>query len=573
LLGEGKALEGEGKVTRDRTRSWQDLIVKKEADGYRLPHLEEYEELVLKSGNYTLQGKEALRSAWMADNSGFTTHPVGEKGPDTYGLCDIVGNVSELCSSGDTHKSTRRNSLGYCPQFGGSFMDILDKKFPDHAEGPAAMGLAWPDIGFRVLRQSGAEKQAKVALPRPSEMAKRPAKEKFTWSGLSDLLFPSAFAEEAPGGFDPLQGRVHRGNLYRTGVHRTSGLKKRAGIQWEFKTDGAVRSSPVEVDGVVYVGSHDGNVYAIQADSGAQKWKFNAGGKISGSAAVANGIVYIASENGTLYALDAALGTKRWAASFRGTCAGSPAVVNGNVIIGSGARSGGGETLIMSALPMMAFDAETGKKVWKGHPGPQGYAAIATDGKNFYAGYGGTTYGIFDLENGRRKKEIKGGHQARQFMSMTVDGDHVYTPVSMRGSVICTDLNGSIVWHKATLDHNMDFEMNTGGIFGYEIFTDLAVTADKVYAGCNDGKLYTFDKEDGKKGWTFETGGSVQSSPSIADGAVYFGSWDGNLYALNAVTGKLLWKQPLGDRIISSPWPGDGVIYVGCDNGSIYAIH
>ena len=122
------------------------------------------------------------------------------------------------------------------------------------------------------------------------------------------------------------------------------------------------------------------------------------------------------------------------------------------------------------------------------------------------------------------------------------------------------------------LDGQLDIELNQGGTFGYETFTDLAVTDSTVFAGCNYGKLYTFDKETGTKGWTFETGDKVQSSPSVADGAVYFGSWDGNLYALDAASGKLLWKHPLGARIISSPWPGDGSLYVGCDNGSVYSL-
>jgi outer membrane protein assembly factor BamB len=162
-------------------------------------------------------------------------------------------------------------------------------------------------------------------------------------------------------------------------------------------------------------------------------------------------------------------------------------------------------------------------------------------------------------------------------MSMTVTGDRLYIPVTMRGAVLCVDKSAKSEvqgkkWYTAMLDGQLDIQLNQGGKFGYEIFTDLAVTDTTVFSGCSDGKLYTFDAQTGTKGWVFAAGSKIQSSPSIAGGAVFFGTWDGHLYALDARTGKLLWKLPLGGRIISSPWPGDGVIYVGCDNGSIYAL-
>jgi outer membrane protein assembly factor BamB len=129
--------------------------------------------------------------------------------------------------------------------------------------------------------------------------------------------------------------------------------------------------------------------------------------------------------------------------------------------------------------------------------------------------------------------------------------------------------------------------INNGGTPGYEVYADLAVAHGRVYAAGNDGTLRTFDAATGRRGWTFETGSPIQSSPSVAGETVYFGSWNGNVYSVNALTGDPRWKLkpsqlPAADRtvggnepsarIISSPWPGDNAIYVGCDDGCLYSI-
>ena len=43
---------------------------------------------------------------------------------------------------------------------------------------------------------------------------------------------------------------------------------------WAFQTDDSVVSSPTVVDGTVFVGSDDGNVYALDAGEGSERWSF-----------------------------------------------------------------------------------------------------------------------------------------------------------------------------------------------------------------------------------------------------------------------------------------------------------
>ena len=59
---------------------------------------------------YTGDGEEALAVAgWYAGNAGGTTHPVGEKKPNSLQIYDLHGNVSEWC--GDPYVKTRLREL------------------------------------------------------------------------------------------------------------------------------------------------------------------------------------------------------------------------------------------------------------------------------------------------------------------------------------------------------------------------------------------------------------------------------------------------------------------------------
>jgi len=56
-------------------------------------------------------------------------------------------------------------------------------------------------------------------------------------------------------------------------------------------------------NGVVYVGSHDGNLYALDANSGAERWHFPTKALVGSSPTVGDGVVYFGSDDGGLYAV------------------------------------------------------------------------------------------------------------------------------------------------------------------------------------------------------------------------------------------------------------------------------
>ena len=84
------------------------------------------------------------------------------------------------------------------------------------------------------------------------------------------------------------------------------------GTRWEFQAEDSVESSPVVANGVVFVGSDDGRLYALDATDGSKQWSFDAGSEISSAPAVDGGTVFVVTKDTSVYALKGANGAEQW---------------------------------------------------------------------------------------------------------------------------------------------------------------------------------------------------------------------------------------------------------------------
>jgi outer membrane protein assembly factor BamB len=99
----------------------------------------------------------------------------------------------------------------------------------------------------------------------------------------------------------------------------------------------------------------------------------------------------------------------------------------------------------------------------------------------------------------------------------------------------------------------------------------VLATGDNVYAGSNDGSLYSFKGSDGSLRWRFKTGGVVAGKPTLASGIVYVGSEDHFVYAVRADSGTQVWKQQL-DGPCATTSLAQGTLYTGTTAGTVYAL-
>src|SRR5208337_2874589 len=105
-------------------------------------------------------------------------------------------------------------------------------------------------------------------------------------------------------------------------------------LDWKYETGNTIyHSSPAVANGVVYVGSTDNNLYALNAGTGALLWKYTTGDQVWSSPAVANGVVYVGSLDGNLYALNVATGALLWKYTTGDRIFAPPTVANGVVYV------------------------------------------------------------------------------------------------------------------------------------------------------------------------------------------------------------------------------------------------
>jgi outer membrane protein assembly factor BamB len=329
---------------------------------------------------------------------------------------------------------------------------------------------------------------------------------------------------------------MFRGDPAHSGTYSGQAPRQFHRVKWKFPTGGRVISSPVSQDKALYFGSDDGNIYAVDAETGRQIWKRATGGPAPSTPAVANGMVYAGSYDGKFYALDAQTGAVKWKFSTGGerrfeakgihglepktqTMAdqydvflSSPIVVQGAVYFGSGDGN------------LYALDATSGELKWKFKTGDVVHSSPAyADGVLYFGSWDSYFYAV-DAATGKEKWRFHGGEDP--------------------------------------LIHNQ---------VGFQ--SSAAVADGIVYVGCRDSNLYALEAETGKEKWRFNNQGSwVISSPALSQGKVYFATSDSSLYhVVDAATGKSVLKQQDKAYMFSSPSIAGDVVLIGVLNGTLQA--
>ncbi len=314
-------------------------------------------------------------------------------------------------------------------------------------------------------------------------------------------------------------------------------------LVWSFASEEEVRSSPVVSQNMVFVGSYDSNLYALDAKNGQFVWKAATNGGVAGTPCLADQMVVVGSEDGNVYAFDQARGQQQWVFRTGGPVRSSPRFHAPMIFFGS------------DDYHIYCVEARTGRQVWKTRTWKSVRSSPTIANGKIYIGSEDSQLYALDGTNGNVAWKWRAQDEIRS--SPAVVDNKVFV--------------GSIDNHIHCIDAQTGWQLwryKTGGV----VISSPTVVNGKVYAGSVDGNLYCLEAKNGKLLWKFNTGNQITSSPRVAEGVVYFGGNDKNVYALDAENGKIKWYYPTEGALPSSPAISNGIVYIGSMDYRVYAI-
>ena len=188
------------------------------------------------------------------------------------------------------------------------------------------------------------------------------------------------------------------------------------------KVGAGLYSTPAISNDVLFVGDHEGKLYELSLNGLAQRWFFDTGDDLIGSPVVANGIVYVGSSYGWLYAVKLDNGLQAWKFKTGGKIWSTPVVVDGVVYIGSLDRR------------VYALNAADGTQVWTS-PFVAAGAISATpvvSGDTIYVAANDSRFYALNKRDGTLKWVFKG--DGWFWATPAVSGDMLYA-TSLKGTV------------------------------------------------------------------------------------------------------------------------------------------
>ena len=287
-------------------------------------------------------------------------------------------------------------------------------------------------------------------------------------------------------------------------------------------------------DGIIYVGSRDGRVVAINSSTRSQQWDYTitpATG-IYTTPIVDGDLVYVGTYNGIVLALNtsarvedlpfpqARYGEWEWYCPIENA--------KSNAIVADLAMSEDALYVASSNGRVYSLDKGSGDENWKRQDIP-----VLTE----------------NAEKIWNSPVIQGN----TLYVSTFDG-HIYTLSAETGQLL-----------------DWSFEAEAGFASVPVIYEDI------IYVGSFDRHLYAATIGSDVPLWKFPqekpAGNWFWASPIINEGIVYAGCLDGKLYAIEAKTGEELWEFDAESPIVSSPVLIDNLLIVGAESGNVYVIN
>ncbi|WP_440874561.1 outer membrane protein assembly factor BamB [Thalassotalea sp. PLHSN55] len=325
--------------------------------------------------------------------------------------------------------------------------------------------------------------------------------------------------------------------------------------------------------GKVFTASREGDAVALDAQTGETIWSVDLsdiddergyfdekiealinGGPVSGI-----NKVFYTTENGEIFALNAETGELDWQSKVKGEIIAAPAIDSGIIVVNTASGI------------LKAFNASNGEEVWEVVQDVPALTLRGTSSPTIAAGgvIVGTPSGevtVYILEKGQQGwtvevGEATGSTELQRVVDVdttpVVYGDKIYS-VSSRGNLIAIELRtGRILWKRQ-----------------YSSYAQMAIAGNNLYLTDVSGHVYAIDRNNGLERWS-QLGLSNRNvtGPVIEGQYVVVGDYQGYLHWLEQETGDIVARHYIdGSGIHTTPSVSNNIVYSQSRDGQLQAV-
>lgn len=298
----------------------------------------------------------------------------------------------------------------------------------------------------------------------------------------------------------------------------------------------------------IYMASREGLVVAVEQASGKRIWTFDLrkdhtlstlerlrqnwssdNARIAGGIAQGYGSLFFGTENGDVVAVDAETGEQKWRVQVPGEVLVSPAVGEGFVVVKLGSGT------------LVALNPDSGEQRWifENEQPPltiRGASEPVIDSGGVVYGTANGRVGVLIIDRGFQAwEESIATPKGSTDLSRLVDVDA--KPLVVAGNVYAIAFNGEL----------FAMDLRTGQQIwkrNYASFRNMAVAGTVLYVVDTEGRIYAVDRRNGTELWS-QTGlhKHFLTGPTVYKDYLVIGDNKGNLHWLNRTTGEFVARQ------------------------------
>lgn len=331
------------------------------------------------------------------------------------------------------------------------------------------------------------------------------------------------------------------------------------GMRWMFHAADPKRDPhPQELAGAatddrrIFLGSDDGDFYALDADSGEVLWEREIGA-VSTRPVVERNRLYVATKRGELLCLDALGGDEIWRHRTGSPFLEPPVLGDERVY----AASEGDE--------VFALDRQSGEVEWRYEDEREaelslhGHAGVTLDGDELFTGFSSGALVSLDIESGEPRWSANLASGLARF------GDIHTTPEVRRGRVYAGSV-GAGVFAVDRDDGEVLWRLPITGAGG------LRAEGEALYVAAADEGIFAVDRA-GHVIWRQGTeGAGVGGRPSVVDDYLILTLSEAGLYILDRHSGEVHQFFDPGFGISAEPTVEQDQLYVMSNNAILYAM-